>query len=180
MRASYVARLYLWAISKYGGAKCAEAMRKMLTTVALVATFEASFVNRDISPPYAVQEGNYVLAFGICGGISQILAIASVVLSFLLYIQLNFYDDDEIAWFALKFGTFISLPVACMILSLVLATIAINIRAYLTYGLTTWYCVFVATVLLGIPCVCGYMWMDPQLRSLRKDRANFHTGPTPV
>lgn len=177
-RASYTARLYLWGIAKYGGAKCAEALKNMFATIALVATFEAAFVNNDLSSSLAVNNDSLVHAFGICGGISQILAIASVILSILMYIQLGFYDEDEVAWFAFQFGTFTAIPITCMISSLLLAAVAINIRAYLTYGAFTWYFVLATSLLCGVPCLASYPWMDPQLRNIRQAHSRrLHSLP---
>lgn len=170
--ASYTARLYLWGIAKYGGAKCADALKNMFATIALVATFEAAFVNNDLNSTLAVSNDRLVEAFGICGGVSQILAIASVIMSVLMYIQLGFYDADEVAWFAFQFGTLTAFPVMCLITSLLLAIIAINIRAYLTYGSTTWYVVLAVSIACGTPCLCSYPWMDPKLRALREAHAN--------
>jgi hypothetical protein len=105
-------------------------------------------------------------------GSSQMCALFTIILCVLVYILISFFDAFEIKTFVKRFAFFIQLPILLLILALLTATVAINMRFVTTFGPPVWYIVMGTTGILAIPVALAYPLMEIKMRSIRL--ANFY------
>ena len=174
-KSAYTARLYLWSIKVYGPSACADAMNRMFSMIALVAIFLAGFISEDLPEIAITAENNIkIRMYGVCAVSSQLFAVATVILSILLSVQLGFYNSKsvyEISFFAKKFGAFTTVPIFFMIFSLFLGSLAIITRCVMIYDPIVWITNSVIASIIFTPCIIAYPWMDPILRRMREQQA---------
>ena len=180
-RMNHAAQLYVMGAVRMGPGPFKHILQHWMEVLALVAALVSAFSilddptpSEELTPEHA---SLYTKVFYITSGLSACASLWTVILAVLVHSQIAFYHEDEVFFFCKRFAILITLPMVGMLVAVLLALVALNVRYYLVLADMTVVIVNSSvTGGLAVWLAIAYPYMDFTMRNIRTSAHQSHVA----